>query len=154
MGKTTVEIRQLAENNGGTSIAPITVPEAVIYEDGASIKDKIDTLNNLSVNLDQKNNWNIIYLPNNYVIMTIVYNFTQSHYASFDGYNYFCDVIFPFELTDTNYSVFHQPVVSNGHALPSTVLNRTTTQCRVYCAASSNGSQSIRWDVLVIGKKK
>lgn len=52
MAKTTVEIRQLAENNGGTTIAPITTPNAVIFEDGSTLNDKI---NNFSYSLNETN---------------------------------------------------------------------------------------------------
>lgn len=36
-----LDIRQLAENNGGNPIAPVTVPEAIIFEDGSSFGDLI-----------------------------------------------------------------------------------------------------------------
>ena len=44
MGTTKVEIRQLAENNGGTTIAPITIPSAIIFEDGQSLVDKLNNI--------------------------------------------------------------------------------------------------------------
>ena len=36
-----LDIRQLAENNGGNPIAPVTVPDAIIFEDGSSFSDLI-----------------------------------------------------------------------------------------------------------------
>ena len=45
MSKTILEIKQLADNNGGNSIAPITVPEAILFEDGSSFKDLVGETN-------------------------------------------------------------------------------------------------------------
>lgn len=41
MSKTTLEIKQLADSNGGNSIAPITVPEAILFENGSSFSDLV-----------------------------------------------------------------------------------------------------------------
>lgn len=45
MSKTMVEIKQLADNSGGNSIAPITVPEAIVFEDGSSLNELIGDTN-------------------------------------------------------------------------------------------------------------
>ena len=47
MGTTTVEIRQLADNSGGTSIAPLTVAEAVFLNENVTL-DKL--VGNLDIN--------------------------------------------------------------------------------------------------------
>ena len=45
MPTTELEIKQLAGNGGSDAIAPITVPDAVIFEDGDTLTEKIDEIN-------------------------------------------------------------------------------------------------------------
>jgi hypothetical protein len=78
-----------------------------------------------------------------------------THYAtSAPIYWYMMTISFPNNMKpiDTNYSVYNNAIIGNGHSWGTTTLAKTTSSFNTYAGASGGGYQSHTWFLYIHGK--